>query len=210
MLCNRFVVAAVLSCAALVGCSTPKSFVDPSVPKVSYDDIKKRAEPLKLKLLAEFQRNGEHLTKVDSTLRDSTERVLRGTGVIVATNDQPIGEIRVVCNNIADMASARAKGFGTGLTFGLAGSTITDAYELTISITVNGKTVTRSAIKDSIFTIIGRGNVPEGVESLPPNVAFERVLEQMILRSLQDMQKTGELSQLKLPLHMFKMSFEEV
>ena len=200
MIINRIAMVAVLSCITLAGCSSPKSFIDPSVAKLSYDDVKRRAEPLKLKLVVEFQRNGEHLPKVDSTLRDNAERVLRGTGVIVASDDHPVGEIKVVVNNIADMAAARAKGFGTGLTFGLAGSTVTDAYEMSISITENGKTVSRSGIKHSLFTIIGRGNVPEGSETIPPNVAFERVLEQMILRALHDMQSTGELAHAKLPI----------
>jgi hypothetical protein len=84
----------------------------------------------------------------------------------------------------------------------LAGSTVTDAYEMSISITANGKTVSRSAIKHSLYTIIGRGNVPEGSESIPPNLAFERVLEQMILRALHEMQSTGELANTRLPMPM--------
>lgn len=200
MITTRYLAGAFLACVTLVGCATPKSFVDPSVPKVSYDDIKRRPEPYRLKLTVEFQRNGEHLPKVDPTLKDNTERVLRSTGVIVATDERTVGEIRVVVNNIADIAAARAKGFGTGLTFGLAGSTVTDAYEMSISITMNGKTVSRSAIKHSLYTIVGRGSAPEGVETIPPNVAFERVLEQMILRALHEMQSTGELADAKLPL----------
>lgn len=146
-----------------------------------------------------YLRNGKHLPKVDSTLRDNAERVLRGTGVIVATNEQSVGEVKVVVNNIADMSAAMAKGFGTGLTFGLAGSTVTDAYEMSISITANGKTVSRTGVKHSLYTIVGRGEVPAGSEAIPPNVAFERVLEQMILRALHEMQNTGELVDLKLP-----------
>ena len=198
----RIYLAIALSCSLLSGCISSKSFIDPSIPKVSYDDIKKRSEPLKLKLLVEFQRNGEHFPKVDSTLKDNTERVLRGTGVIVPVDDHSAGEIKVVVNNIADVGSARAKGFGTGLTFGLAGSTVTDAYEMTITITANGKTVSRTAIKHSIFTLIGNGTLPNGVESIPANVAFGRVLEQMILRALQEMQNTGELAQINLPIPM--------
>ena len=198
----RVFIAIILSCFVLSGCISSRSFVDPSIPKVSYEDIKKRSDPLKLKLLVEFQRNGEHLPKVDSTLKDNTERVLRGTGVIVPVDDQSVGEIKVVVNNIADLGSARAKGFGTGLTFGLAGSTVADAYEMTISITINGKTISRTAIKHSLYTIIGNGTLPNGVESIPPNVAFERVLEQMILRALHEMQNTGELTQIHLPIPM--------
>lgn len=91
------------------GCMSPKSFVDPAYPKVSYDQITKRQSPLRLNLTVEFQRNGEHLPKVDSTLRDNTERVLRASGVIVPVSDASEGQIRVVVNNIADRGPQQPK-----------------------------------------------------------------------------------------------------
>ena len=176
------------------GCMSPKSFVDPAYPKVSYDQITKRQSPLRLNLTVEFQRNGEHLPKVDSTLRDNTERVLRASGVIVPVSDASEGQIRVVVNNIADRGAAAAKGFGTGLTFGLVGTTVTDAYEMAVAITAKGKTVERVAVKHALHTAIGNTAIPEGLETMPLNAAFERVLEQMVLRVLQDIQSKGELS----------------
>lgn len=192
--------AVILSCLALAGCIAPKSFVDPSVQKVSYEDLNKRIEPLKLTLVVEFQRNGQSFPKANPLLKDSAERVLRGTGIITPVNDQATGEVKITVNNIADVGAAAAKGFGTGLTLGLAGSTVMDAYEMTISITANGKTASRSAIKHALYTAIGNTTLPPGVETVPPNVAFERVLEQMILRALQDMQKTGELAHTHVPI----------
>lgn len=195
----RALAVIVLSGSMLAGCISPKSFVDPSVQKVSYDDLTKRVEPLKLKLSVEFQRNGQPYPRVNSVLKDNSERVLRGTGVIVPANDDAAGEVKITVNNIADVGAAAAKGFGTGLTFGLAGSTVMDAYEMTITITANGKTASRSAIKHALYTAIGNTTLPAGVETVPPNVAFERVLEQMILRALQDLQKSGELAHKHVP-----------
>lgn len=195
----NLIVASIVA-VSLVGCISPKSFIDPSIPKLSYDSVTKRAEPLKLKLNVQFQRNGQPFPRADSTLRDKTERILGATGVIVPSKEQADGSISVVVNNIADVGAAAAKGFGTGLTFGLAGSTVMDAYEMNISITVNGKTVQRSAIKHALFTAIGNVNLPPGVEVAAPDVAFERVLEQMLLRALQDMQNAGELTKWILPI----------
>ena len=188
-----FVVLAIAS-TLLVGCISPKSFVDPSFQKVSYDEVMKRPVPLQLVLTVEFQRNGEPLPKADAILRDNTERILRASGVITPTIDGKDGEIRVVVNNIADTGSAVAKGFGTGLTFGLIGTTVTDAYEMSVSITANGKTIKRTEIKHALHTAIGNTTIPEGLETMPPGVAFQRVLEQMLLRVLQDIQRTGELT----------------
>ena len=95
--------------------------------------------------------------------------------------------------------TTRAKGFGTGLTFGLVGTTVTDAYELSIFIAAKGKTINRTTIKHAFHTAIGNTNVPPGLEAVPPSVAFGRVLEQMLLRALQDMQQSGELSWLGFP-----------
>lgn len=197
-LLRSFVLSAAIS-LGVGGCMSPKSFVDPTYPKISYDQLAKRQSPLRLNVVVEFQRNGEPFPKADSTLRDNTERVLRGSGVIVPVSDRGEGEIRVVVNNIADRGAAAAKGFGTGLTLGLAGTTVTDAYEMSVAITANGKTVRRAAIKHALHTAIGNTTIPEGLETMPPQAAFERVLEQMILRVLHDIQGKGELSRYHLP-----------
>jgi hypothetical protein len=193
----RPLVAMFVACLALTGCISSKSFVDPSFPKVAYEDVKKRSEPLKLKLSVEFQRNGQPFPRADTTLRDNAERVLRGSGVITPVAAQEDGEMTLVVNNIADRGAAGAKGFGTGLTFGLVGTTVTDAYEMSVTITVKGKTVTRTAIKHAIHTGIGNTTIPDGLEIVPLNVAFGRVVEQMLLRSLQDIQQNGELTWLR-------------
>lgn len=190
----RVIVAVALSAVVLSACVNPRSFVDPSQPKLSYENLNKRSEPLKLKLAVEFQRNGEPFPKADTTLRDNSERILRGTGVVIPAENGYEGEIKIVVNNIADRGQAATKGFGTGLTFGLVGTTVMDAYEMSVTITANGKTVTRTAIKHALFTAIGNTSLPEGVEAVPINVAFGRVLEQMLLRALQDFQNSGDLA----------------
>ncbi|MBK9615572.1 MAG: hypothetical protein IPO35_08645 [Uliginosibacterium sp.] len=185
----------------IIGCAGPKSmsFVDPSYPKLSYEQVKRKTEPLPLALSAEFQRNGKHLEAADSTLRDETARVLRAAGVIVPTAENSRGSIKVVVNNIADLDSARAKGFGTGLTFGLAGTTVTDAYEMDVVITIGGKTIERRAIKHELHTAIGNTTLPQGIETVPPSTGFGRIVEQMLLRALRDMQLSGELALMRLP-----------
>jgi hypothetical protein len=199
----QYLFAVIVSCFAISGCIAPKSFVDPSVQKVSYEQVKKTSEPLRLKLIVEFQRNGEHLPKADSTLKDNTERILRGTGVIIPVEERSVGEIHVTVNNTGDTGSAAAKGIGTGLTLGLVGSTVMDAYELTLSISVNGQTTTKSQIKHAMYTAIGNTTLPPEVETVPINVGFQRVLEQMILRALIEMQQDGSLTQKYKPSRLY-------
>jgi len=49
-------------------------------------------------------------------------------------------------------------------------------------------------VKHALYTAMGNATLPPGVEAIPVNVAFVRVLEQMLLRALADMQRAGELS----------------
>lgn len=186
----------------LNGCIAPKSFIDPKFPQVSTADLKKPSQPHKLKLEVLFKRNGEPFPRADKTLRDNAQRILNSSGLIL-TDDQANGTVKVVMNNIADLAEARKKGFGTGLTFGLVGTTVTDAYELDLSITMNGKTISRTGIKHAFHTAIGNTKIPENLPIIKPAEAFSKVLEQMLLHALKDMQEKGELSALTISSPLF-------
>ncbi len=197
---NQFLKIVISFGAAVVffsGCVSPRTVVDPTYGKVKYEDLSRSSDPFKWKLTVEFQRNGQHFPKVDTTLRDHAERVLRASGLIVPTPDPTPGEIKVVLNNIADLDSARAKGFGTGFTFGLVGTTVTDHYEMEITISANGKVIKKTGLKHALHTTIGNASIPEGLEVLPTSTAFGRVVEQMLLNALKELQQSGELSTLQ-------------
>ena len=134
------------------------------------------------------------------TLRDSVERVVRASGLIVPTPDSASGEIHVVLNNSTDKAAAAAKGFGTGLTFGLVGSTVTDLYEMEVTMTANGKTFHKSGIRHALHSAVGNASLPEGLEPVPPATAFNRIVEQMLLNALKDFQESGGLMSLRMSL----------
>jgi hypothetical protein len=63
-------------------------------------------------------------------------------------------------------------------------------------------------MKHALHTAIGNTTIPDGIETMPPNVAFERVLEQLILRALRDMQSAGELTRYNLPRHDINLASE--
>ncbi len=177
------------------GCISSKSYIDPTAPILSYNDMKRSNEPLKLKVDVQFQRNGAPFPSADTTLKDNSERILRSTGIIMPMPEAVDGEIFIVCNNLADLSSAGAKGFGTGLTFGAVGSTVTDAYELSVTVKKkDGKVCSKNQIRHAFHTAIGNTSIPAGVEPVQPDVAFVRVLEQMLLRAVKEMQESGDLA----------------
>jgi hypothetical protein len=87
-----------------------------------------------------------------------------------------------------------AKGFGTGLTFGLVGSTVTDYYEMTVTFTANGQTITKSGYRGALHTTIGNTEGPPGLQALETRAAFNQVVEQMLLNALVDIQSSAKIS----------------
>lgn len=189
--------AFVMLSLALGGCATQReSFLGASFPNISYNDIRKRETPLRLRLAVEFQRNGEHFPKGDVPLKDYANSIIRNTGVITPVEEQEEGEVRVVLNNIADGSTIAAEQAGARHPLWMTGTTITDAYELSMFITTQGKTISRTGIKQAVHTALGNVSVPDYIQTFPHDQAFGKVLEQMILRALQGMQQSGELAKL--------------
>jgi len=180
--------------SSLAGCVSTNSFVDPAYGRATYDDITRRTEPYKWRIVVEFQRNGAHLPEADSELMSNVERVLLASGIAIPSPEGGSGQIKVVVNNIAAIGSAGTKGFGTGLTFGLVGTTVSDYYEMEVELSVNGKVVRRSGYKHAIHTTLGNARGPQGVEAVSVPAALSKVLEQMMLNCLKDLQQSGELS----------------
>ena len=178
----------------LSACSiTPKSYVDPQFQNTSYDQIKTVSQKYALKIEVEFQRNGEHLPAVDKELRSHVEQTLRATGVILPEENSP-NILKVVVNNIADLGKARAKGFGTGLTLGAAGSVVQDYYEATIELHLDNKEAVSNSYKHTLHTIIGNRSAPEGIETTTPSDAFGNIVRDIILNFVKDMQNQDILS----------------
>lgn len=195
-------VATVATVLSLAGCASSRSFLSTDVPRVRYADVEKRVPPLSLKVAVEFQRDGISFPKGDIPLRDYAIQILRASGVVApigvipAAGDREEGVIRLVLNNVTDgdAVVSAAGGARAGLPPWLAGKTITDAYVMSIAITRQGRTVRRTGLRHAFHTTVGNVGISQDVEAFPSDEAFGRMLEQLILRGLQEMQEGGELS----------------
>jgi hypothetical protein len=196
MFIRRFAMLVALMPLVLTGCISMKSYVDPGFAKARYEDLRKPAQPYAFKVVGKFERNGKHLPKVDKQLQGHVERVLRGSGLIVPAESASSGEIIVVVNNVVNTGQAAAKGFGTGLTFGLAGSLVTDYYEMRIMLNVNGKVIEKSGYKHALHSTVGNKKGPEGLTPTTPIAGFETIVEQMLLNALRDVQGDGQFASL--------------
>ncbi|MGD0801903.1 MAG: hypothetical protein ABR906_11355 [Terracidiphilus sp.] len=185
----------VIILALLVGGSgyavASKSYVDPSYGKVQYSDIVKPAQPYRVRLVVEFQRNGQHLPAVDGELMKQVNRVIQASGfaIQVSGGDTSMDELDITVNNVADLGEARRKGFETGATFFLKGSTVTDYYEMSATAKIAGQTITKTGYKHAIHTTVGLARGPKDLPSMTVDEAFSKVVEQLVLNFLGDLQK---------------------
>lgn len=184
-----------VACSALSACVTTRSYVDPQFHRASYDQIQRLAQPVPVRVDAQFERNGEAYPAIDSQLSAVVERTLRATGVFTPSSNPTGGAvINVVANNIADMGAARAKGFGTGLTFGAAGSVVPDFYDFTFTYRdTNGKEH-KNSYHHALYSTIGHASAPVNATPTTPALGFEKIVEDVTLNFVKDLQDQAALA----------------
>ncbi len=189
--------AVLIAVVMLSGCVAPKSYVDPSFSRATYEDLQPVNQKHNANIVVEFQRNGEIFEKAHTEAENQVLRSFRATGVINPVDDNTGVSIKVIVNNVADTSKAVAKGFGTGLTLGLAGSVVTDYYEISIEYSdENG--VTKYDYKHALHTTVGNKKAPiEGVNPTSMSDGFGTIIEETILNFVKDMQDSGLLTMLE-------------
>ena len=191
---NTRIMALAACLAALSGCISTHSYVDPQYRHASYSDLRRPNPPYVLAVKVEFERNGEARPAVDPEIRADIERSLRASGVALPYDGtQPAtGEISFVLNNLANVAGGAAKSFGTGMTYGLVGSHLTDGYEMHVRLT-QGDVVTERSYQHAIVTTVGHASGPKGVTPVNLGTAVNQVIDDLVLNSLKDLQASGSL-----------------
>lgn len=187
------IVLGVAVATQLTGCLSVKSYVDPAYKSLSYSDIKKPAQPIPVVLTTEFQRNGAVVPKAGKELQSAVERSLRATGVFSPTaqaNGEKQAKLHLTANNVADLGEAAGKGVLTGLTFGAVGNAIADKYEFKFNyIDAQGKEVSEH-YPHMILTTVGNKKAPiENVQPMSINEAFNKVVDDVVIRFSSDLQK---------------------
>lgn len=177
--------------ATLSGCVTPHAYVDPQYQKASFDSIQRPAQPVPVKVEVHFQRNGAAYDKVDKTLQADVEQSLKKIGVFAPSAATAAGTITVTADNIADLDDARSKGFKVGLSFGAAGQTVDDNYEFVCVYKAGGADKSFS-YHHVIHSTIGNAAAPiAGVAPLKPADAFQKVVEDIMVNFVKDLQDAG-------------------
>jgi hypothetical protein len=124
-------------------------------------------------------------TLVDSRLFSevSATPVASGRRIVITLDNVPI----------TSSSDAMAKGFGTGLTFGLIGTMITDGYVCeAVYSAPTGDPVTFT-YRHAIHTTIGNASGPPGLAGHKPVDAGKIVAAQVTWSVLRDLSSSGRL-----------------
>lgn len=172
---------------ALSGCAT--FYVDPTLPEVKAEQIKRPATPQPVQVLVEFQTNGAANARATDSVRPMAMSAVTASGLFSELKAEPTPNqalLTITINNVGDMKEAASKGFVTGLTFGLAGSAVTDGYVCTIRYARPGAPEFSTRVQHTLITALGAGAAPAGLKpAAGGREAIEQIVSQMVLTGMQ-------------------------
>jgi hypothetical protein len=187
-------VLAVAGAVALTGCASV--YVDGNTKEVAAAQFKKPASPVPVQMVFEFQTKGAPNAAVSNLLKPQIADVLKTSGLFAQLSDTPVASgaiLSVTLNNVPLNDDAFSKGFVTGLTFGLAGSTVSDGYVCTVKYLPGGsqQAVTKAA-RHAIHTSLGSGTPPAGaVKADSVDAAVRMMTKQVLSTALNDLSQDG-------------------
>ncbi len=181
---------AVIACLTLSGCLSMKFYVDPALPTIAKSELVPPSPQHPAHVLFEFRSKGSANTTATSQLRGQVVAAVAESGLFSsispAAGDTDAGQLKIVIDNVPLTENAAAKGFGTGLTFGLAGSQVTDGYTCVVSYTRGDKTTT-ATVKHALHSTIGNHSGPAGLTAMPAQDAINQVMQQMVWNALKEL-----------------------
>jgi hypothetical protein len=125
----------------LTGCM-PKSFIDPGMYKGGLKTAPKVEKPIPVTLSVTGLTNGTESNRATEFWNRQFSKSLNDAQVLVATSggEPARGNLTIQMDNVGDIGKAAGKGFVTGLSLGLVGSTVTDGYVMKSSyVSVDGR-----------------------------------------------------------------------
>ena len=187
---RTFLTACVVAGATIVsGCASV--YVDTATKPVPVAELKKVAQPKPVRMVFEFQSKGAPNARATEFLKEPVIEQVKKSGLFAAIDSTSPDDamLNVTLNNVPLTEDAAAQGFVTGLTFGLAGSAVTDGYICTVTYLPAGQTkpvVTTS--RHAIHTVLGNANPPAGARKSDSIADAVRTMAQEVLsNALRDL-----------------------
>ena len=197
----RTLATAAVLVLSLPGCISLKAYPDPTYREATLASLGQFQTRQSVRLEVTFVRNGgpENVERAATHARTVLATALASTGAFLVVDDASAPVLRVEIDNIADIGAAAAKGFGAGLTFGLNGTAVADAYAVTFTWG-EGDAATTSTYRHVLHSTVGREAPPvEGVAPVTPVDGFRIIIEDVVYNFAAAMKADGRIS--RAPLH---------
>lgn len=183
------VAAALFVATALTGCAN--FYVDSATKEIQAAQYRKPPQPQPVQVLFEFQTKGVANAQATSHLKARVVDQIKTSGLFAAVADTPSAggaTLSITLDNVPLSDDAFSKGFVTGLTFGLAGSKVSDGYVCTATYRPGGdaQLIVKKA-RHAIHTTLGAASEPgnaikaDGIED-----AVSKMTRQIVSTVLND------------------------
>lgn len=185
-------VASSMLAISLTGCAT--FYVDTATKEIPAAAYKKPASPKPVQALFEFQTKGVANAAATKFLSAQVMDQIKNSGLFSELKDTPVADgalLSVVLNNVPLDDNAFGKGFVTGLTFGLAGSQVSDGYVLTMKYipTAQAPAINKTA-RHAIHAVLGAKEAPaNGVKMDSIDLAVTTMTRQIVSAGLDDLSR---------------------
>lgn len=179
-----------LSALALSGCAS--FYVDTATKEIPVEAYKKPASAKPVQVVFEFQTKGVANAAATKLLSPQVMEQIKGSGLFSEVKETPVADgalLSVVLNNVPLTDDAFSKGFVTGLTFGLAGSQVSDGYICTMKYlpAPQAAPITKTA-RHAIHTVLGAKEGPaNGTKMESVEMAVKTMTRQIVSTALDDL-----------------------
>lgn len=173
----------VVATVALTGCAN--FYVDGNTKEVPAAQYKKPVAPRAVQMVFEFQTKGTANANATGLLNAQVTDLVKESGLFSQVGTAPVqggAILSVSLNNVPLSDDAFSKGFVTGLTFGLAGSTVSDGYVCTVKyLDGTSTTAISKAARHAIHTSMGTGSPPAAAVKMDSIDAAVRLMTRQVV-----------------------------
>lgn len=181
-----------VSIAALLGLGGCASFyVDATTKEIASSQFAKAAQNRPVQVVFEFQTKGVANERATAYLKPKILEQIKASALFADVAEAPVAGgalLSVTLNNVPLTDDAFSKGFVTGLTFGLAGSQVSDGYVCTASYLPpdSDKAINKQA-RHAIHTTMGTAAAPgNAVKAASIDEAVLLMTRQVVSNVLND------------------------
>lgn len=177
---------------AVPGAASAASYVTRGVGVVTPEQKVAVPSPQPVQLVFSFVTTNQPNPRATKMLKERVTAAVRASGVFSEVSDAPVASgatLTIVIHNHGDMNNAVQQGVVTGLTFGLAGSSVSDLYDCSLEFKggPDAATITKT-LRHELITTIGIKSAPANADKAKnATEGIYTIVDQSIARLLNDL-----------------------